>query len=130
MFLLALLIRWVVLAAATALAAWLMPGVSLEGGALAAMWVALLISLANVLVQPLMWLLPQLNSLVVLAILTMLVNGLAVWIASAFTKYLDVDGFLAAVGVALLISVFSFVLTVIAIRLIPDTRTGSGAHVS
>ena len=125
MVLLSLLIRWVLLAAAVWLAAWVTPDVALEGGAVATMWVALLISLANVLITLLMRVLPDPDSVLLLAGLTLAVNGLALWLVSALTDYLTVDGFLAAVGAAIMVSVFSLVLTAFAVRLLPD---GSGAE--
>lgn len=124
---LSLLVRWVLLAAAVVLTAWVMPDVSLEGGALAALWVALLIALANVVVEALLRFLPKPGSFFLLAALTLGVNGLMVWLVSAVTSYLSVDGFLAAVGAALLISIFSMVLAAAAARLLPDTESRSGA---
>jgi putative membrane protein len=124
---LSLLVRWVLLTAAVALTAWVMPEVSLEGGALAALWVALLIALANVAVEVLLRLLPTPGSFFLLAALTLGVNGLMVWLVSSVTSYLSVDGFLAAVGAALLISIFSMVLAAAAARLLPDTESRSGA---
>lgn len=127
MLVLSILVQWVLLAASVALAAWVVPDVSLEGGPLATMWVAALIALANVLVLPLTRLLPPSYSLPVLALLTLAVNGLGVWIASALTSYLTVDGFLPAVGAAIMISVFSVVLTALAVRLRHDTGSHTDA---
>jgi putative membrane protein len=115
-----LLVRWVVLAGAVALTAWVMPDVAIEGGVWATVWVALLISLANVVVQGLMLFLPTPGSVLVLAALTLAVNGLAVWAVSELSSALDVDGFWSAVGAALLISVFSVALSALALRLLPE----------
>lgn len=120
MYLLSILLRWVILAAAVALAAWVTPDVTFEGGFLAALWVALLIALANVLVGLVMRVLPTPSAFLVTAALTLAVNGLAVWLASAFTDSLVVDGFLPAVGFALMVSIFAMVLTTLAVRLLPD----------
>jgi putative membrane protein len=124
---LSILLRWVLLAAAVALSAWVMPDVSLEGGVLAALWVALLIALANVLVQVLLGRVPRPSSFLLLAVLTLAVNGLMVWFVSAVTDNLTVDGFLAAVGAAILISIFSMVLSEAAARLLPDRDTSAEA---
>jgi putative membrane protein len=124
---LSILLRWVLLAAAVALSAWVMPDVSLEGGVLAALWVALLIALANVLVQVLLRRVPRPSSFLLLAALTLAVNGLMIWFVSAVTDNLTVDGFLAAVGAALLISIFSMVLSEAAARLLPDRDTSAEA---
>jgi uncharacterized membrane protein YvlD (DUF360 family) len=116
---LSVLVRWVLLAAAVALTAWVMPDVALEGGFLAALWVASLIALANVVLQALLRLVPRPSSYVLFAALTLAVNGLMVWFVSAFTDYLTVGGFLPAVGAAILISIFSMVLTEAAARVLP-----------
>jgi putative membrane protein len=117
---LSILLRWVVLAAAVALTAWVMPDASLEGGVLSAMWVALLIALANVVLQAVMRFLPNPDSVLLLAVLTLALNGLMIWFVASFTTWFDVDGFLPAVGAALLISIFSLVLSNAAARLLPE----------
>ncbi len=127
MFLLSLLLRWLLLAAAVALAAWVTPDVTFEGGLLSALWVALLIALANVLVGLVMRVLPTPSAFLLTAALTLAVNGLAVWLASAFTDALEVDGFLPAVGFALMVSIFSMVLVALAVRLLPDARGSADA---
>jgi uncharacterized membrane protein YvlD (DUF360 family) len=117
---LSLLLRWVLLAAAVALAAWALPDVSLEGGFWASMWVALLFGFANVVAQLLLALLPRPSGLLVLAALTLAVNALLVWGVSAVTSYFSVDGFVAALSAAILVSVFSVALQVLVARLLPD----------
>lgn len=120
---LSFLVRWALLAAAVALSAWVLPDVALEGGVWASLWVALLIAFANVVVQLLLGIIPKPNAFLVLALLTLAVNGLLVWAVSAVSSHLTVDGFLAAVGAAILISVFSVTLEAIVGRLLPDDRT-------
>ena len=120
---LSLLLRWVLLAVAVALTAWVMPDVSLEGGVWASLWVALLIALANVVLQGLMLLLPRPDNVLLLTVLTLAANGLLVWGVSALTSRFSVGGFLPAAGAALLISIFSVVLEAAALRLLPGTET-------
>jgi putative membrane protein len=117
---LSILVRWVLLAAAVLLTVWVMPDASLEGGVWAALWVALLIALANVLVQALMRFLPQPDSVLLLGVLTVVVNGAAIWFIAGVTRWFEVDGFLPAVGAAMLISIFSLVLSNAAARLLPE----------
>lgn len=127
---LSILIRWVLLAAAVALTAWVMPDVALEGGVLAAIWVAALIAAANVLVQAVLLVLPRPGGVVLFAALTLAVNGLLVWLVSSLTSYFEVGGFLPAVGAAILISIFSIVLTEGVARLLPEGGTHRGARVA
>ena len=115
---LSLLIRWALLAVAVALAAWATPDVDLRQGPVSAIVVAALIALANVVAQLVLRLLPTPDALVPLAVLTLVVNGLAVWTASAFTSRLDIDGVVAALTFALMVSVFSVALSVLSTRFI------------
>jgi putative membrane protein len=108
--LLSILIRWALLTLAVVLAAWTVPGVDIRGGALTALWVAVLIAVANVLAHLLIRVLPQPGRLILLAVLTLGLNGLAVWILSAFTSGLHIDTFLDAVSFTLMVTVFSVAL--------------------
>jgi uncharacterized membrane protein YvlD (DUF360 family) len=127
MWWLALLVRWVLLAAAVALTAWVLPDVALEGGVWAALGVALLIGFANVVTELLVGLLPRPGSFWLLWLLVLAVNGLLVWGVAAVSSSLTVDGFVPAVGAAMLITVFSVALRELAVRLLPDDDSGRGA---
>ena len=115
---LSLLIRWALLAVAVVLAAWATPDVDLRRGPVSAMVVAALIALANVVAQLALRLLPTPDALVPMAVLTLVVNGVAVWTASAFTSRLDIDGVVAALTFALMVSVFSVALSALSTRFI------------
>jgi uncharacterized membrane protein YvlD (DUF360 family) len=127
MWWLALLVRWVLLAAAVALTAWVLPDVALEGGVWAALGVALLIGFANVVTELLVGLLPRPGSFWLLWLLVLAVNGLLVWGVAAVSNSLTVDGFVPAVGAAMLITVFSVALRELAVGLLPDDDSGRGA---
>ena len=120
MSLLLMLGRWLITAAVVALAAWATPGVSLERGIGTALWVALLIALANVAIQQGLRLLPRPRSTILLAVLTLTVNGLAIWAISSLTRVLDVEGLIAAVEFALMITIFSVALATVLDRLSPS----------
>jgi putative membrane protein len=128
MWWLSFLVRWVLLAVAVALTAWVMPDVELEGGIWATLWVALLFGFANVVVQAVLAMLPTPNTFLVLAFVTLAVNGLLVWLISAVTSNFSVDGFLAAVGAAILISIFSVVLQALLVRLLPEDQSPEELH--
>jgi putative membrane protein len=110
------LVRWALLALVVAVAAWTTPDVDLRRGAVSALLVAALIALANLVAEQVLRLLPTPDSLLLLAALTLLVNGLAVWLASTLTSRLDVDGFLAAVTFAMMVSVFSIALSTLGVK--------------
>lgn len=117
MLVVSFLVRWALLALAVVLAAWATPDVDLRRGALSALVVAALIALANVLAEQALRPLPTPASVFLLAALTLLVNGLAVWLVSALTSRLEVDGFVAAVTFALMVSVFSIALSTLGTKI-------------
>ena len=127
MWWIALLVRWVLLAAAVALTAWVLPDVALEGGVWAALGVALLIGFANVVTELLVGLLPRPGSFWLFWLLVLAVNGLLVWGVSAVSSSFTVDGFVPALGAAMLITVFSVALRELAVRLLPDDDSGRDA---
>lgn len=104
------LLRWALLALAVVLAAWVTPDVDFSGGPLSALVVAALVAAANVVAQLLIRWLPTSDRVLVLAATTLVVNGCIVWLASAFTTRLDIDGLLAAITFALMVTVFSVAL--------------------
>ncbi|MGQ1840076.1 phage holin family protein [Kocuria turfanensis] len=120
------LIRWVVLAGAVELAAWILPGVTLTGGVFAHLLVALLIGLVNALVPLLTARLPQPGSVLLLGLLTLAVNAVLVWVVAAVTPWLAVSGLLAAAGAVVLISVFAAVLALVVDRLMASRGNRSG----
>ena len=120
MLVLSILVRWVLIAVAVVLAAWATPDVELESDVASVVVVSVLIALANVLAQLALRLLPLPRSLILLAVVTFVVNGLAVLLVSAVTPRFKVDGLLAAVTFAVLLSVFSIALS----TLVPQSIQG------
>jgi putative membrane protein len=121
--LLSILVRWALLAVTVVLTAWILPGMSFEGGAVAALWVALLIAVVNVVVQQVMRMVPKPSAFVLLALLVLAVNGLVIWLVAQFTDSLDVDGLLWGVYAAAMISVISLVLNAVAQRVLASRVT-------
>jgi putative membrane protein len=115
-----LLVRWALLALTVVLTAWILPGVTLEGGVLSAFWVALLIALVNVLAQAGLRVMPKPDAFLLLAVLVLAVNGLVVWLVARLTDSLTVDGFLDGVFAAVLISLISLTLSAVALRLLAN----------
>ena len=124
-----LLVRWALLALAVVLAAWVTPDVDFSGGPLSALVVAILVAAANVVAQVLLRWLPTSEHMLVLAAVTLVVNGCAVWLASALTTRLRIDNIIAAITFALMVTVFSVALTWVGERLVarssrPTARPG------
>jgi len=112
-----LLISWLVNAVALAVAAWLIPGISItdETAWVAVALMAIIFGLVNALIRPLVKFLTCLLNRVTLGLFTLVINALMLWLASWIAGQLDVgfhvDGFIPAFFGALLISVVSFFLS-------------------
>lgn len=112
-----LLLRWLISAAAVAAAAYLLPGIRLEGGFADLMVVALVLGLINALVRPVLrWLACGLI-VVTLGLFLLVINALllllAARVAQSFGIGFYVDGFGAAFVGSVIISVVSFVLSMV-----------------
>ena len=113
-----LIVSWFVNAVALALAAWLIPGISVtEDRAWVAVAVmAVIFGLVNALIRPLVKLLTCLINVFTLGLFTLVINALMLWLSSWIAGQLGVgfrvENFLAAFLGALLISVVSFFLNV------------------
>jgi putative membrane protein len=104
------LLRWAVLTLAVWVAAAVVPGVHVHGGALTYVWVALLFGLVNAFLGPILRLVALPFTLVTLGLFALVVNGVLVAITAGLSSKLDVGGFFSAFLAALVISLISTVL--------------------
>jgi len=111
-------IRWGVTAAATAVAAWVVPGIHVDEPhqVWAVLILALVLGLLNAFVRPLLYALSCGLIVLTLGLFTLVLNGLLLWLASwVLTDLLGlgfrVDGFGSAVLGALIITVVSVILS-------------------
>ncbi len=112
-----LLIRWVIVSLALFVAAWLVPGIRVEGNA----WIvyavmAVILGLVNAVVRPLLKLLTCPLIILTLGLFTLVINGLTLWLASVIARNwfhvnFYVDGFWAAFLGALIVSVVTVILS-------------------
>jgi putative membrane protein len=112
-----LLIRWVIAALALFAAAWLVPGIRVDGGG----WVvyavmAVILGLVNALVRPILKFLTCPLILLTLGLFVLVINGFTLWLASLiavnwFGVGFYVDGFWPAFLGALIVSVVTVVLS-------------------
>jgi len=112
-----LLIRWVIAGLALFAAAWLVPGITVEGSG----WVvyavmAVILGLVNAIVRPLLKFLTCPLILLTLGLFILVINGIALWLASAiavnwFHVGFYVDGFWPAFLGALIVSIVTVVLS-------------------
>jgi putative membrane protein len=116
------IIRWFITAIAVAVAAWITPGISLEGnGVVAVVVTALILGLVNALIRPLLKLFSCGLIVVTLGLFTLVINAICLWLASWisvswFNVGFNVNNMWSAFIGAFIISVVSFLLSF----LLPD----------
>lgn len=121
-----ILIRFLVIAAALGVAAWLVPGIVLTGHDHLAkvetlLIVAVIFGVVNILLKPIIKTVGCAFYVLTLGLFALVVNGLLLWLTSyiAFDKLHEpfhVTGFVAAVEGALVVAVISFIAHLV----IPD----------
>ena len=111
-----LIVVWLVVAAAIAVTATLIPSVEIEGGVVALLGVALLFGLVNALLGPLLRLVSLPLTMVTLGLFGLVVNGALLAITAGLTDALDVGGVLATILAAIVISAITALLMVFVVR--------------
>jgi putative membrane protein len=121
-----ILIRFLVIAAALGVAAWLVPGIVLTGHSHVAkvetlLIVAVIFGVVNILLKPIIKTVGCAFYVLTLGLFAIIVNGLLLWLTSyiAFDKLHEpfhVTGFVAAIEGALVVAVISFIAHLV----IPD----------
>jgi len=112
-----LLVRWVITGLALFAAAWLVPGIVVEGDGWTVYAVmAIILALINAVVRPILKLLTCPLIILTLGIFVLVINGFTLWLASRiaqswFNVGYSVDGFGAAFLGGLIVSVVSVILS-------------------
>lgn len=106
-----LLVRWMLLAAALLLVAYLYPGVAVTSFG-AAMVAALVLGLLNTIVRPLLVLLTLPVTLLTLGLFLFVVNALMFWMAASVLQGFHVAGFFAALVGSVIYSLCGMVIDV------------------
>lgn len=114
-----LLVHWFISALALLVAAWLVPGIRVEGNAWAAYaGMALILGLVNAVLRPLLKLLTCPLILLTLGLFVLVVNALSLLIAARIAAAMGigfhVDGFLPAFLGALIVSIVTVILSSVA----------------
>ncbi len=122
-----LIVVWVIVAAAIAITAWLLPSVEVDGGALSLLGVALLFGLVNALIGTLLRLVSLPLTLITFGLFGLVINGILLAITAGLTDVLDVGGFFATIVAAVVISVVTAVLLLVAGRMFDDTDSAKPA---
>lgn len=112
-----LILRWLAAAAAVAAAAYLVPGIRIEATITGYLAIALILGLVNALVRPVLRWLSCGLIVVTLGLFLLVINAamllLAAWASRAAGITFEVDSFLAAVLGSIVISIVSFVATML-----------------
>jgi putative membrane protein len=106
------LLRVLINTLAIVLAASVIPGIQLDG-ALSAVAAGLLLGVVNAVVRPVLLILTLPITLLSLGLFLLVLNGLCLWLVAAVVTGFHVIGFWSAVLGALVVSVVSWVVTVL-----------------
>jgi putative membrane protein len=118
-----LVVVWLMVAAAIAITAALLPSVEIEGGFFALLGVAVLFGLVNALIGPVLRLISLPLTLVTFGLFSLVINAALLGITAGLSDSLDVGGFFATVLAAILISVLNTILLFVAVRLVGKPQT-------
>jgi putative membrane protein len=115
-----IIIRWIICAIAVLATTWLIPGITIEGnGIIVALAVAFILGLVNALIRPILVLLSCGCIVASLGLFMFVINAASLWIASQVSQFFGfgfrVDGFLPAVFGSIVISIVSWILSLILI---------------
>lgn len=108
-----LVLRLIINALALWAAAWAVPGVTLRGELWELLVVAIVFGLVNALIRPVVKFLALPLLILTLGLLTFVLNAFMLWLTAALTENLVVTGFWAAFWGALVVTVASFVLSLV-----------------
>ena len=117
-----LIVRWLLLAAALLLVAYLYPGVTVASFG-AAMLAALVLGLLNSIVRPLLVLLTLPVTLITLGLFLFVINALMFWAAAGVLSGFNVAGFAAALIGSLIYSLCGMVIDVAVERIFARDAT-------
>lgn len=107
-----ILVRWAVAIIAVFVASKLVPGISFDNWLALALFAAVL-GLVNAVVKPIVAMLALPVVLLTLGLALLVINALMFWLASALVPGFRVDGFLAALLGSIVVSLVSWVLSVV-----------------
>ena len=115
-----LLIRWFIVAVSLGVAVWLVPGISVEGGTawVAVAVMAIVLGLVNAIIRPILAFLSCGLIVVTMGLFMIVINAFTLWLSSWISvNWLNigfyVDGFLPALAGGLVVSIVSFVLSML-----------------
>lgn len=104
-----ILIRIAILTAGIFLAAYLLPGIRVEGYG-AAIKAAILLGIMNAVIKPILIILTLPITILTLGLFALAINGFILWFVGRMLSGFEVTGAMTAILGAIVISIFSIVL--------------------
>jgi len=99
-----MILRLLVIAAAFALTAWLIPPFDIRGGVLGTLWVAVIFGVVNAVIGPILRLAALPLTILTLGLFAIVVNAVVLSIVAGLSDHLQTGGFGWAIVGALIIS--------------------------
>lgn len=119
----ALLIRWVVLAAAFAVTTWLVSGVDVSGGVWGYVWVSAVFGIVNAIIGTILRILTFPLKVLTLGLFSVVVNALLLEITDALTSHLSIDEFWwSSILAAVILSMAALILDLVLRRVLRPIR--------
>lgn len=107
-----LLLRWIILAIAIGITAWLLPGIQVSGGVVGLIIAAAVLGLVNAIIRPIVSFFTCPLIILTLGLFILVINALMLALTSWFIPdILQVSSFWTALFAGLIISIVSGVLT-------------------
>jgi putative membrane protein len=107
----ALLISWVVMAAAFALTTWILSGMTITGGFFAYLWISLLFGVVNAIVGTFLRIITLPVIVLTLGLFSIVINAVLLEITDALSSHLTIDSFFwTAIWGALILSIVAMLL--------------------
>jgi putative membrane protein len=110
----AILIRWIVVAAAFAVTAWLIDGMTVTGGVADYLWLALLFGIVNALIGTILRILTLPLTIITLGLFSLIVNAAVLAITDALSDSLSIDAFFwTAIWAAFVLAIVAMLLDLV-----------------
>jgi putative membrane protein len=106
-----LLVRWALLAAAFAITAWILTGMSISGGFWAYVWVSALFGVVNAIIGTILRIITFPLTVLTLGLFSVIVNAILLNITDGLTSHLTIDEFWwTAIWAAIIMSIVAVLL--------------------
>ncbi|CAN5806415.1 phage holin family protein [soil metagenome] len=108
-----IMIRWAILAVAVFVAAQVVPGIELREGLVSLLIVAAVLGLVNALLGTVLRIFSIPFLIITLGLFAIVINMVVLWVTTALTDRIDIDGFPAYFWAALVVSVVTLILRLV-----------------